>query len=68
MVRILLLTLLFIGLFRFIIRFVFPMLRITAAVKKQMRNMEQAQANANNHTAPKPQAKTGDYIDFEEVK
>jgi hypothetical protein len=71
MIRILLLALLFVGLFRFITRFLFPIFRITSAVRGQMRNMQnmQGQQNVQHEPAPpRPKAAKSDYIDFEEVK
>lgn len=64
MIRILLLGLLFYFLFRFILRYVLPIWRITSAAKKQMRDM---QAGNSEPVTPRPQRK-GDYIEFEEVK
>ncbi|MBS1615384.1 MAG: hypothetical protein JST06_04615 [Bacteroidetes bacterium] len=64
MIRILLLGLLFYFLFRFILRYVLPIWRITSAAKKQMRDMQGAHQEP---AQPKP-ARKGDYIEFEEVK
>jgi hypothetical protein len=70
MLRIFLLALLFIWLFRFVLRFVLPILKITSGVRRQMKNMQQGQSNP--YTAPsaaRPQkVREGDYIDYEEVK
>jgi hypothetical protein len=68
MLRILLLALLFIALYRFITRFVFPLLRITSAVRGQMRQMQQQDYAQHQQSPPKAKASSGDYIDFEEVK
>ena len=70
MLRIFLLALLFIWLFRFVLRFVLPILKITSGVRKQMKNMQQGQSNP--YTAPAPgrtqKVREGDYIEYEEVK
>jgi hypothetical protein len=68
MLRILLLVLLFVGLYRFITRIVFPLLRITSAVRGQMRNMQQNAAPTASAPQPSHKSRKGDYIDFEEVK
>ena len=68
MIRYILLLLLIAGLFRFITRFLLPVLRITANVRGQMRNMQQG---ARPEPAPAPvsrKEKVGDYIDYEEVR
>ena len=58
--------------FRFITRFVFPILNITRAtqdrlrqVQKQMEEMRNQQTTSHKQT---PKVKEGDYIDYEEVK
>ena len=66
MIRILLLALLFVGLYRFITRILFPLLRITSAVRGQMRNMQQGASQ--NNSAPEPKVRKGDYIEYEEIK
>jgi hypothetical protein len=71
MLRIFLLSLLFIFLVRFILRFVIPLFRITSAVRGQMKNMQGA---GQRPMAPPPQSRPqqksrkGDYIDYEEIK
>jgi hypothetical protein len=62
--------LLFVGLYRFITRVVFPLLRITNAVRGQMKNMQQSAAAGTPTSTPKPEHKVrkGDYIEFEEVR
>ena len=69
MLRILLLSLLFVGLYRFIVRFVLPIFRITRSVRTQMKNM-QGQQSAHNQAPPmsRPKVNKGDYIDYEEVR
>lgn len=68
MLRYLLLALLFVCLYKFIIRVVLPVLRVTTTVRRQMQQMQ----DANNHSgtaarqAGKP--KSGEYIEFEEVR
>lgn len=68
MLRYILLLLLFVGLFRFITRFLLPVLRITSNVRGQMRNM---QGNTHREPAPPPmprKERRGDYIDYEEIR
>ena len=69
MLRIFLLLLLFVWLFRFVLRFVLPVLKITSGVRRQMKNMQQ-QSGSNPYTAPgrTQKVREGDYIDYEEVK
>lgn len=68
MLRYILLLLLIVGLFRFITRFLLPVLRITANVRGQMRNMQQG-ARPEPAPAPVPRKeKRGDYIDYEEIR
>ena len=68
MLRILLLCLLFLGIYRFIVRFVLPVMKITSTVRGQMRNMQQNQAPAGPAPASSSKVKKGDYIDYEEIK
>lgn len=68
MLRYILLILLVVVLFRFVTRFLLPVLRITANVRGQMRNMQQG---ARPEPAPAPvsrKEKRGDYIDYEEIR
>ena len=58
-------------LYRFVVRFLFPVVHITKAtndrlqqMQKKMEEMEQK----NNSNQSKPKTKEGDYIDYEEVK
>lgn len=60
-------------LFRFIVRFVIPVARVTRMASSRMREMQdqmnQMQQQANNpNPAPKPKPVDGEYIDYEEVK
>jgi hypothetical protein len=75
MIAILLSVLLFLGLYRFVTRILLPILRISSAVRGQMRNMQQ-QANKQYGNNPQSNAgyqakqtspKKGDYIEYEEV-
>ncbi len=69
MIRYILLLLLIVGLFRFITRFLLPVLRITANVRGQMRNMQQQGHRPEPAPAPAPRReKVGDYIDYEEIR
>jgi len=70
MLRIFLLSLLFIWLFRIVLRYVLPILRITSGVRRQMKHMQESQSQGQ---AAPPQSQThkarkGDYIEYEEVK
>ena len=65
MIRILLLGLLFYFLYRLVVRFLIPVLRVTSAARRQMQNMQQNNGAAAQQ--PKP-ARKGEYIEFEEVK
>jgi len=70
MVRYLLLTLLFIWLFRIVLRYVIPILKITSGVRRQMRHMQQGPGQAQSvppQSRPQ-QSRKGDYIDYEEIK
>ncbi len=60
--------------FRFVTRFLLPVIQVTRKAKAHMRDMQeqmdQMQQQANNPTpTPKPpKVQKGDYIDYEEVK
>ena len=73
MMKIILWTLVFYVLFRFITRFVLPILKVTRMASSRMRDMQQQmeemQQKANNPSpAPEPKIKEGDYIEYEEIK
>lgn len=74
MTRILIWTAIFYILFRFVTRFLLPVLRVTRVASTRMREMQQQmedmQAKANNPgpAASKPKPVEGDYIDYEEIK
>jgi hypothetical protein len=69
MLRILLLSLLFVGLYRFIVRFVLPIFKITSAVRSQMKSMQGNQgAQQQGPTVSRPKVNKADYIDYEEVR
>ncbi len=68
----LILLLLFIGIFRFVMRFVLPIARVGSAVHRQMKHMQQAtngrqEEHAHKSAAPK-KSSVGEYIDYEEVR
>lgn len=72
MIRIVLLALLFYFLYRFVVRFLLPVLRVTSAARRQMQQMQQMQQEQKGESggakAPRERAKAGEYIDFEEVR
>jgi len=58
-------------LYRFVVRFLFPVVHITKTTSKHLRDMQQKMEEMQQkQQAPKskPQVKDGDYIDYEEVK
>jgi hypothetical protein len=66
-------------LYRFIFYFLIPIIRVSSQMRSQVRNfrenMDQAQSESSTYTQgntesqpKKPTEKTGEYIDFEEVK
>ncbi len=60
-------------LFRFIMRIVLPVMQVTSATQKKMREMqnqmeEMQKKAANPEPKAKPRRVEGDYIDYEEVK
>lgn len=57
-------------LFRFVVRFLFPLFQVTKVVSQKMRDMQSQMNNMNKQAhEPKPQkVKPGDYIDYEEIK
>lgn len=67
---------LFIGyvLYRFVMRILLPVLKVTVHTSRQMRKMQEHMNKAQQQTPqPRPQAKKqtpveGSYIDFEEIK
>jgi hypothetical protein len=69
MLRIFLLSLLFIWLFRIVLRYVLPILKITSGVRKQMKHMQQRQ-QAQPPVSPgrTRNVRKEDYIEYEEVK
>lgn len=73
MLRFLVYTLGFILLYRFLVNFLFPLLKVTSAASKKMREMQDQMNQMNdqqqsaNRQAP-PRVKEGDYIDYEEIK
>lgn len=73
--RILLWSFIIVMIFRFIARFVFPILNITRLtqdrlrqMQQQMEDMQQKQSNPPSAQQQTHKVKEGDYIDYEEVK
>lgn len=70
--RILLWAFILVMIFRFVARFVFPILNITRTVQNRLRDMQQKMEDLQSQQAkPQKQAqkvKEGDYIEYEEVK
>ncbi|RYY21873.1 MAG: hypothetical protein EOO04_17260 [Chitinophagaceae bacterium] len=58
--------------FRFVVRFVLPILRITRSAQDKIRQMQQQMNDMHSQTQKQPekgsQLKDGDYIEYEEVK
>jgi hypothetical protein len=75
MIRILIWIIVLYGLYRLIFNFIIPVLRVSHRMRQQvkdynnhMQNQQQQQTQYSSETEKKSGAKTGDYIDFEEVK
>ncbi len=75
MIRILLIVIGIYLLYRFIFHFIIPVTRVAGDMKKRMQEFQQqmngqadAFQKATNPQPPKEPAKSGDYIEFEEVK
>lgn len=76
MLRVLLFALLLYLLYRFVFNFLIPVLRTTRRVRRQMQEMQQQMHGYQQQqayskgpdVAQKPAGRSGDYIDFEEVK
>lgn len=70
--KFLFLVLIFYFLFRFITRFLLPVMKVSRMASTRMREMQQQmeemQQKANNPVTPKPRTVDGDYIDYEEIK
>jgi hypothetical protein len=70
--RILLWTFILVMIFRFIARFVLPILSITRVTQDRLRQMQQQMEDMHKQQSAPPQqaqkVKEGDYIDYEEVK
>lgn len=73
--RVLLWSFIIVMIFRFIARFVFPILNITRLtqdrlrqMQQQMEDMQQKQSNPPPAQQQTQKVKEGDYIDYEEVK
>lgn len=57
--------------FRFIVRFVFPILQITRTAQKRMQQMQKQMEDMQKPQNPPAQSnkvKEGDYIEYEEIK
>ena len=57
--------------FRFIVRFVFPILQITRTAQKRMQQMQKQMEDMqkpHNPPAQSNKVKEGDYIEYEEIK
>jgi len=74
MLRFIVYTLGIILLYRFIVNFLWPLLRVTRTasqrirqMQQQMNDMQQGQPQNNAQTSP-PRMKEGDYIEYEEIK
>jgi hypothetical protein len=59
--------------YKFLIGFVFPLIKVTRQMKRQVREFKrhaeqqtQQHSSDTNHSTP-PKEKTGEYIDFEEL-
>lgn len=75
LLRIILWSIVLTVIFRFISRFILPIVGITNMaqqklneMQRQMEEMQQKQQQTQANTAQKPQQVDGDYIDYEEVK
>jgi membrane protein insertase Oxa1/YidC/SpoIIIJ len=74
MIKMILWALFFYIMFRFVTRFLLPVIKVTRTASAKMREMqaqmEQMQQKANNPApSPKqPKVQEGDYIDYEEIK
>ncbi len=69
--RIFLFLLLLFLIIRFVMRFLFPVLKLTRMTHQKMNEMKQQMDNMGNTSRPaaaKPKKLEGDYIDYEEVK
>jgi hypothetical protein len=71
MFKFLLWSFILVMIFRFIVRFVFPILHITRTAQDRLRQMQKQMEDMQQQNHPPQQKKTvkeGDYIDYEEVK
>lgn len=75
MIKLILWAFFFYVMFRFVTRFLLPVIQVTRQAKNHMRSMqeqmEQMQQQANNNanpTAKRPKVQEGDYIEYEEIK
>jgi uncharacterized protein YoxC len=74
MIKMILWAIFFYILFRFVTRFLLPVIQVTKQAKNHMRSMQeqmeqmQQQANSPNPTPKRPKVQEGDYIEYEEIK
>ncbi len=71
LLRILLWSFILVMVFRFIVKFVFPILQITRTAQKRMRQMQQQMEDMQQQSNQPPtnnSVKEGDYIEYEEIK
>lgn len=71
--KVILYCLVFYFLYRFITRFVIPLVRVTRSANEQLRKMQDRmnEMDQQRNSPPPPSAKktiVGDYIDYEELK
>ena len=69
--RILLWSFILVMIFRFIVRFVFPILQITRTAQTRMQQMQKQMEDMQKPQHPPTQSnkvKEGDYIEYEEIK
>jgi hypothetical protein len=57
-------------LYRFVMRFIFPVIHITRTTSNRLRDMQQKmdEMQHKQNSSSQSQVKDGDYIDYEEVK
>lgn len=71
LIRILILAFIVSGIFKFIMRILIPILKMRSTLKDQMNAQQQATSSQAKQATPKAQQnpkRTGEYIDFEEIK
>lgn len=74
MIKMILWAFFFYIMFRFVTRFLLPVIQVTRKAKAHMRDMQQQmdqmqqQANNPNTSYKRPKVQEGDYIEYEEIK